>query len=112
MNFGADGAIRALEERRGHNTRQVERLMDLCKALAQRITETTNGQEIDDMRGEIAGVVLPFGAAPAARTPPPCAARARPPCRAAVCGGPVTDPIEGGYSDATHDDGGSEGGGQ
>lgn len=54
MNFGTDGAMRALEERRNHNTRQVERLMDLCKVLAQRITETTNGQEIDDMRGEIA----------------------------------------------------------
>ncbi|MBI1657520.1 MAG: hypothetical protein IS632_01925 [Thaumarchaeota archaeon] len=28
--------------------------MDLCKVLTQRITETANGQEIDDMRGEIA----------------------------------------------------------
>lgn len=54
MSFGTDGAIRSLEERRECNMKQVERLMDLCDASIQRMTESTDGHEIDDLRGEIA----------------------------------------------------------
>ena len=54
MNFGTDGTIRALEERRRNNSYQIDRLLDLCKALTQRETECTDIHEIDDIRGEIA----------------------------------------------------------
>ena len=53
MTFGTGGAARAPEERRDH-TRHVERLVDMCNVLAQRIAETANGQELGYMCGEIA----------------------------------------------------------
>ena len=53
-SFGTDGAIRSLQERRRNNSYQIGRLLDLCKALAQRETECANSHVIDDIRGEIA----------------------------------------------------------
>ena len=54
MSFGTDGAIRALEERRNNNAYHIDRLLNLCKVLAQREAESTSGSETDDVRGEIA----------------------------------------------------------
>ena len=54
MSFGTDEAIRALEERRNNNAYHIERLLSLCKVLAQREVESTSSSETDDIRGEIA----------------------------------------------------------
>lgn len=54
ISFGTDGAIRALEERRNSNTYHINRLLDLCKALTQRMTESTSSSEIDEIRGDLA----------------------------------------------------------
>lgn len=53
MSFGTDGAIRALEERRNNNIYHIDRLLNLCKVLAQREAESTSSSETDDIRGEI-----------------------------------------------------------
>ena len=54
MNFGDDGAIRALEERHRNNSYHIDRLLNLCKVLTQREAESTSGSEIDEIRGDIA----------------------------------------------------------
>ena len=52
MSFGTDYIIRSLEERRKNNSYHIDRLLDLCTALTQRMTES--GSEIDEIRSELA----------------------------------------------------------
>lgn len=51
---GPDADIRSLESRLKSNTSQIGRLTQLCDALLKRTTESTNAEEIDGLRGELA----------------------------------------------------------
>ena len=50
---GIDNDIRALEECRRSNDHEIGRLSQLCTALMQRETQSTNASEIDSIRNEI-----------------------------------------------------------
>ncbi|MCE2508711.1 MAG: hypothetical protein J4G04_05360 [Nitrosopumilaceae archaeon] len=54
MSFGTDGSIRVLEERRKNDVYHIDRLLNLCMVLTQRMVESASGSEIDEIRGDLA----------------------------------------------------------